>query len=278
MRQHNALVLAIKLYKRIGYAFKVDGATLLDHESQEEPRHLRHLGAEKVVQNGHLLALAYKRIGKDGVKHVVLSADAIHLAHIAVHLVQHAGVIGHQKQRLGIIDIYSVVFHLLSRISVKLGVLQLARDEVRGLLAVRKLRFDKLLGNFNAEVGNLVLQVVHRLEFLVVDVLAGILHNAVGLSRGTLAGLLYDLLAGHTCVAQHLVALQLGLLQQVLVVSLQLGHLRLGLLGHIQSVVYSLLALIQSLENHRPAPLHKDECQYSKGNDHPHYHTKSGTN
>ena len=148
-------------------------------------------------------------------------------------------------------------------------IFKLSLDKGIGVLFVGQLGLHQLLGDVYRQRGNLVLQVVHGFQFLVVDALAGIFYDAVGFLGCLGTCILDDFLACHAGVAQHLVALHLGLSQQFLVMSHQVLHFFAGFLCGIQRVCDGLLAFFQRLEQHRPSPLAKNERQNSKRNQHP---------
>ena len=64
-------------------------------------------------------------------------------------------------------------------------------DKRVGLGLVAELGTEQFLGNLDAEVGNLVFQLVHGFQLLIVDILAGGLDNTVGFGGG--AGLVHGL-------------------------------------------------------------------------------------
>ena len=57
-------------------------------------------------------------------------------------------------------------------------VLQLTLYQAIGFLMIRQLSLHQFLGNLNRKIGNLILQIMHCFQLLVIDTLARILNNA----------------------------------------------------------------------------------------------------
>ena len=95
---------------------------------------------------------------------------------------------------------------------------------------------------------------MHGLQLLEVDILAGTFDDAVGLFGGFQTGVFHNLVARKAGIAEHLVALQLGFLQQVLVVSDQQLHLLTGFFGGIEGVCDGFFTILECFQEHGPTP------------------------
>ncbi len=111
--ENNILCFAVELYESVGNTLQVDAPSFAHNKGEKKSADLRNPAGEDIVKNGDFLAFAYHRIGKYRAKDVVLDTNLVDQPHIVAHCIKLPRVRSDKKKGFCVVEIYSVVFHLI---------------------------------------------------------------------------------------------------------------------------------------------------------------------